>query len=292
MDSPTCGQNRVSVIIPTHGARNPERLTHMAKQIAPATEVIIVYAPLCSHQADIECVAGAKVVAAGKHATASECHAIGAQHATGNVLLFLPEEGIFPPASLRKYIAPLQRDYDLVLSAGGRVLTKGRLSTVRCACALLNDLLGQKQLGSASLETAPFSLTRTALEAIGPHKLQVPATALVSAVQKGLAITTVAPVSRERKSSAANQGVAKAKSLIFQEHAKAIQLLLQDQNVRGALPDGERHRILVQVPGLLHLRSVFYQHSREKEGDGWGAKRKERAKRARKRVQSRPKRSH
>lgn len=297
MDSQNYAQSLVSVIIPTHGgARNVERLVHIAKQVALATEVIIVCAGLPPHAADSEYVWGAKVVPASEQATASECRAIGAQHAQGNVLLFLEEGITLPLGSLKKYTAALLKGYDLVLSAGGRVLTtKGKLSSERCAYALLNHLLGQKQLGSASLEKAPFALNRKALEAIGQHHLHVPAAALVRAAQKALAITLVTSGSTgqaARKRSAANQPLAKKQALIFQEHGEAIQLLLQDKDVRGALPDGERHRILVQAPGLLHLRSVFYQESREKEGDEWGAKRKERPKRTRKRAQSRKKRSH
>ncbi|MGN7470615.1 glycosyltransferase family 2 protein [Brevibacillus sp. SAFN-007a] len=296
MDSQNDAQSLVSVIIPTHdGARNVERLVRMAKQVAPVTEVILVCAGLRRHAADADSgyMWGAKVVAASKQASASECRAIGAQHAAGDVLLFLDGGVNYPVDALKTYIAPLLQGYDLVLSAGGRLLTKGRLSQERCAYALLNHLLGRKQLGCASLEKAPFALNRKALEAIGQHHLHVPAIALVHAVQKGLVIAEV-PFgwTTARKSSAANQPLAKKTTMIFQEHAKAIQLLLQNNNVRGALPDGERQRILVQAPGLLHLRSVFFQESREKEEDGWGAKRKERAKRIRKRAQSRKKRSH
>jgi hypothetical protein len=295
MDATHDVQGLLSVIIPTHDqARNVERLVHAVKQVTPGAEMIIVCAGLQPHADDISVsyVWGAKVIAAESNASSSECRAIGAKHATGSVLLFLDERNGLSQACYKKWIAKVQQGYDVVMCADDFGQAKTKPGSVRYAFSFLNQLLGHRQFGSASLEKAPFILNRKALETIDFRALRIPAVALVKAVKKDLAITCE-PIERSaRKQLPPSQALAKPKSVLFEEHARAIHMLLQDKNERGAMPDGERHRILAQETGLLHLRSVFYQESDDKEADGWGAKRKERTKRIRKRAQRHKRRPH
>lgn len=289
MDSPIYDRPLLSVIIPiSDNARNTKKLLSFVKKIASDTEVIVVFQGVSSRAAMLSLDLGAQVIPIGIETNCNEARAIGSAHARGDIVLFMDERLEMPLLYLKKYVTQVKKGSDVVITTCTKpfVSKKGERSP-RSAYCLLNHLLGQKSMGSASFENTPFALSRNALDSIGSENFSNPAIALVQASALGLKMTKIVPLATRKQTTGASDNIPKDTRTIYHEHAKAIQLLTNGTTQRGADQDGKRHRALVEVTDVLHLRSVIHLESRVKEGGGWGAKRKTKYSRARKKTQRR-----
>ncbi|MED1783864.1 glycosyltransferase [Brevibacillus fortis] len=289
MDNRIYERPAVSVIIPiSDNARNLKRLLSFVKRIDPDTEVIVVYYGVSSQAAILYNEWGAHVLSTGLEVDSHEARAIGSAHAKGDVVLFIDERLAMPLLYLKKYVTLVKKGADVIITTcSDRSASKRGVRSPSSAYCLLNHLLGQKSMGSASFENIPFALSRNALEAIGSKSFCNPAVALVQASVMGLKMTTIAPFAPEKKPTGTRDIVRKDIRTIYQEHAKAIQMLSDGTKLRRADQDGQRHRDLVHSSDVLHLRSVIHLESRVKEGGGWGGKRKAKYARSHKKTQRR-----
>ncbi|MGG4446607.1 glycosyltransferase [Brevibacillus porteri] len=289
MDNRIYDHPAVSVIIPiSDSARNTKKLLSAVKRIDPHTEVIVVCNGVSSHETTLSNAWGAQVISTGLEVDSHEARAIGSAHARGDVVLFIDERLAMPLLYLKKYVMLVKKGSDVIITTcSDRSLSRRGKRSPRSAYCLLNHLLGQKRMGSASFENIPFALSRNALEAIGSESLCNPAVALVQASALGLKMTTIAPFSPEKQPTGTRDIVRKDIRTIYREHAQAIQLLTGGTKLRHADQDGQRHRDLVHSTDVLHLRSVFHLESRVKEGGGWGGKRKAKYARSHKKTQRR-----
>ncbi|TKI55425.1 glycosyltransferase [Brevibacillus antibioticus] len=279
----------VSVIIPmSDNARNMKKLLTFVKRIDPHTEVIVVCNGVGSQEAILSNEWGAQVISTDLDVDSHEARVIGSAHARGDVVLFIDEYLAMPLLYLKKYVTLVKKGSDVIITTcpDHWVTKRGKRSALSAYC-LLNHLLCQKSMGSASFENIPFALSRNALEALGSKNLCNPAVALVLASVLGLKITTIAPFAAEKQSTGTRDILRKDIRTIFREHAKAIQLLTGGTKLRSAEQDGQRHRDLVLSSDVLHLRSVIHLESRVKEGGGWGGKRKAKYARSHKKTQRR-----
>ncbi|MGF9909115.1 glycosyltransferase [Brevibacillus porteri] len=289
MDNQIYDHPAVSVIIPiSDNARHMKKLLSVVKRLDPETEVIVVCNGVSAQEAILSKVWGAQVISTGLEVDSHEARAIGSAHARGDVVLFIDERLAMPLLYLKKYVTLVKKGSDVIITtySDHSISRRGKRSP-RIAYCLLNHLLGQKKMGSASFENIPFALSRNALEAIGSETLCNPAVALVQASVLGLKMTTIAPFVPEKQPTGTRDIVRKDIRTIYREHAKAIQLLTGGMKLRRAEQDGQRHRDLVHSSDVLHLRSVFHLESRVKEGGGWGGKRKAKYARSHKKKQRR-----
>ncbi|MBG9945519.1 glycosyltransferase [Brevibacillus formosus] len=289
MDNRIYDRPAVSVIIPmSDNARNMKKLLSVVKRIDPHTEVIVVCNGVSSQEAILSDEWGAQVISTGLEADSHEARAIGSAHARGDVVLFIDERLAMPLLYLKKYVTLVKKGSDVVITTySDHWASKRGKHSARSAYCLLNQLLGQKRMGSASFENSPFALSRNALEAIGSMTLCKPAVALVQASVLGLKMTSIAPFTATKQPTGTRDIVRKDIRTIYWEHAKAIQLLTGGTKLRRAEQDGQRHRDLAHSSDVLHLRSVIHLESRVKEGGGWGGKRKAKYARSHKKRQRR-----
>ncbi|TQK53421.1 glycosyltransferase involved in cell wall biosynthesis [Brevibacillus sp. AG162] len=289
MDNRIYDRPAVSVIIPmSDNARNMKKLLSIAKRIDRDTEVIVVRNGVSSKEAILSNEWGALVISTGLEVDSHEARAIGSAHARGDVVLFIDERVAVPLLYLKKYVTLVKKGSDVIITTcSNRSVSRRGGGSPRSAYCLLNHLLGQKSMGSASFENIPFALSRYALEAIGSKTLINPAVALVQASVLGLKMTTIAPFAPEKQATGTRDIVRKDIRTIYREHAKAIQLLTGGTKLRRGEQDGQRHRDLVHSSNVLHLRSVIHLESRVKEGGGWGGKRKAKYARSHKKKQRR-----
>lgn len=275
MDSLDNALPEVSVIIPSSDESSTiQRTIQSVKKTELTLEVIVVCPGLTSRATRHAHALGAKVVHSHALITYDEARALGALHAKGETILFLEEKNSASPTLLNKIIDASKKGWDLVLTAYSSSPTKRKQSAQRLAARLLNHISGKTELEAASLCFVPYALNKSALKKIGHQLLCTPPLALACAVEQGLSVTTVTPLSARRRYAGKHSAMKKQMQLILREHAEAICYLMQDKGQRAGLPDGERFRVLLQAPELLHLRSVFNQEPSEREVDGWSAKRK------------------
>jgi len=275
MDSLDYEHPEVSVIIPaSDDSPFLRRLIQTAGKLTPFTEVIVVCPGPFSLTSRKALGAGIKVVHTGAAITYDEGRAIGAAHASGDILLFLDERVIASHALLKKYVTAATNGSDIVITSYSAQPPPRKQPAHRTAARLLNHLLGKPELGTGSMSFVPYAIKRSAMAQIGHHALCNPPLALAYAVKLELSTTSILPVPVLQWNTGTVPAMKKTTHTILQDHAEAIRFLMHEKGTRGGLPDGDRYRILLQAPGLLHLRSVFYQEPNGREGDGWGAKRK------------------
>ncbi|WP_312116567.1 hypothetical protein [Brevibacillus reuszeri] len=275
MDSLDKALPEVSVIIPAGDESSSIIQTiQMARKLSSALEVIVVCPGQKTYTTQKARILGAQVVHSHSVITYDEGRSLGAMYAKGETLLFLDERVRATSVLLNRIIDATNKGWDVVLTAYTPASSKSKPSSQRMAARFLNCISGKTELGAASLCFVPYALKQRAIERLGHQLLRTPPLALAFAGKAGLSITSIPSKTPLKWNKEADRTMHKQTQVILQEHAEAIRFLLQEKGQRAGLPDGDRFRILLQAPGLLHLRSVFYQEPSEREGNGWGAKRK------------------
>lgn len=272
MDNVENERPEVSVIIPAsdEGVKIP-LMINLVKKLSPSIEVIVV----CTGEAPITSLlaygSGARVIHVGSLFTYDEGRAIGGYHARGDYLLFLDERLSVPLRDLKKYVNAIKQGWDVVMTSGSGPSSQDNGTPEKMAILLLNHLTGNANMGTGSMYKIPYALNRKAFEQIGYQSLAVPPIAQVKAILHNLSVKWIQPDDPLVWNQAPVQTMIKNTRQILGDHMEAITLLTQGKGSRGGLPDGERYRNILQVPGSLHLRSVYLQEPNDwKGGEGGG----------------------
>lgn len=258
MDSIRADCPEVSVIISASDNAKPlRRMVEVAKQLSSATEVIVICPGMTPDAGRDASEAGATVITVGSFFTYEEGRAIGGQQACGQILLFFDERVSISLDRLKLYIRAIKKGWNVVMTTDSGPSSKNRLSSREMAYQLLNHVAGRGDLGASSLCKVPYALTRRALEAIGIHTLGSPPLAQIKTFLQGLSVTCIPNKRRRLGISAGHEQMTKSIKQVVQEHAEAINCLIQEKGRRADFPDGGRYRPLLQVKSKLHLRSVI-----------------------------------
>lgn len=179
--------------------------------------------------------------------------AIGAAHASGDLLLFV--DGDFPIDSqdLLPFIQRVESNQvDIALNDLTPLLRQyAPIDAVSLFKYFLNLALLRPDLYNNSLTAIPHALSRRVVEAIGFKNLMIPPLAQVMAIRKGFRVEGVHYVdvvkpNRIRKEHLLRNGRIEAFDRIFGDHLEALHYLLQQTNIRGGFSDGSRRRELVR----------------------------------------------
>lgn len=265
----------VSVIIP---ARDDSKWLHPIIQeirtMAQPVEVIVVcHQPSLATMEQIQ-KNDAVLIDTEEAITYDEGRGIGARHASGNVLLFMDDLAVRPCKQLEKFLQHIEKGTDLVLTRDQKPASSDQALSRRMAYLLLNHIAQRQDLGSASLYEVPFAMTRKAFDQLD-FKPFNPAVMLVEAIMQKFTVRAIPSKILGKRRTKAVQTMESSLQKILDEHAQAMSLWIQQRGKRGGLWDGNRYRPLLQVPGNLHLRSVFRSHEWEiLQGRGWDEKRR------------------
>ncbi|MBB6675593.1 glycosyltransferase family 2 protein [Cohnella nanjingensis] len=236
---------RVSVIVPVmNEKRTLARVLREAARIHTRTEVIAVVNGSTDGSLEIARRSGARVLVFDRPLGHDVGRSIGAQEASGNILLFIDADMVIPAEKLRSFTDAIGQGVDVALNDYSGPTRRASVHGVVLAKHALNALLGRPDLAGASMTAVPHAISRRALETIGAASLSVPPMAHTMAVHAGLTVKRVKRVnvgqlnplrtSRERTSS--------LKPLIVGDHVEAIHWWLRNTNDRGGYEDGNRHR--------------------------------------------------
>lgn len=259
----------VSVILPVIAVhRRLLALIRAAKQLALSTEVLMIcresqLSPAA--RAKIE-KAGGNVISVDESFSEEECRRIGSREAAGEILLFLDDRELLLPKQLLAYVEAIRRGGDVVMTVCRDSSLPKRASSRKMTQYLLNHVAGRGELGSASLYDAPFALSRYAMETLEFASSSPPVVQIKAFLQK-----MKVSVLRGRS----KPGMKVATERFLQDHTSALNTWMEVHGDRGGLWDGGRYRPLLQVPGHLHLRSVYRSSDWESMREGeWGETRK------------------
>lgn len=278
MDKVVVDRPEVSVVyVASDDTRTLRRMLTNVKELATSLEVIVV-SPKCvdtSYLGD-ESSWIDKIVSPSIYSY-DEGRALGARHARGETVLFLDERVDFSLPLWQQYVDAVRNGADVAVTVRTQTSTSAKKKKplpTRYAYRLLNHLLGHTELGTGTLSRIPFACSRKALKALGHECLRTPPIAYVKAAWQKLVVVGVHPDSAIKWTDDTRISMVKSTRQLLREHAYAIQLLVNLIGPRGGMPDGDRYRDLLHIPGELHLRSVFYPQPREDKGGVWGGKRK------------------
>lgn len=275
MDNLLADRPEVSVVIPiSHDAKTLRRMLENVKRMFLFAEVIVVCPAWTRISVPQACSPWVHMISSDSFQTYDQARSLGAYHARGEVILFLDERVVVAPALLKKYVTAIQSGADIAVAESSPPRANKKLTARRNAYRLLNHLLGLVELGAGTMSQVPYACNQRALEIIGYEGVCTPPIGIARAVKNKLVIVKVSPVPAIQWFRAPGATMKKGKWQVLHDHAKAIMSILHEIGRRGGLPDGERYRSLLKVPGRLHLRAVFYQQPYEGKGGKWGGKRK------------------
>ncbi|MFD2384377.1 glycosyltransferase family 2 protein [Paenibacillus xanthanilyticus] len=236
----------VSVVIPVmNERRHIAGVIREAFRVHPDSEVIVVANGSTDGSAEIARRMGAKVLSYPRPLGHDVGRAVGAEHARGDVCLFLDGDMIIPAAQLKPFVqAVLQGGVDVALNDYSGPTNKMQVHSVVLAKHALNTMLNRPDLAGTSLTAIPHALSRKALETIGTQSLSVPPLAHAKAVRLGLRVVPVQRVNvgklnlprRER------ERVAPLERLIMGDHLEALEWLALHSGARAGFADGRTAR--------------------------------------------------
>lgn len=192
----------------------------------------------------------------------AEGRAIGAAHATGDLILFIHADVIISARVLKQYCLEVWKGHDVVLNAYSGSHTSRFIDSSCQAQRLLNYILNRSDLAGSSLTTIPYALSRRALEVIGVENLIVPPKALAIAIDQGLRIkrsleVDISFLNRKREKDTGE----KANEVIVGDHAEAISMLIHKRGIRGGFTDLGRRRDLLHWEGSSEIRQEVERES-------------------------------
>ncbi|MED4781167.1 glycosyltransferase [Brevibacillus choshinensis] len=275
MDNLLDDRPEVSVVIPvSDDAKTLRQMLENVNRMAFSAEVFVVCPTWTRISVPQAYSSRVHVIPSDSFHTYDQGRSLGSYNARGEVVLFLDERVIVAPALLKKYVTAIKNGADIAVTESAPFRPNNKLAAPRQAYRLLNHLLGLVDLGDSTMSKVPYACNQRALEIIGYEGLCTPPVGWVRAVKEKLAIVKISPEPAIQWWNASRDTMKKSKSQVLHDHTKAIRTILDDIGRRGGLPDGERYRSLLKVPGRLHLRSVFYQQPNESKRGKWGGKRK------------------
>lgn len=206
--------------------------------------------------------------------------AVGAYHASGDILLFLDGDIPISHLDLIPFILAIEQGYDIALNNltwSAKLPIRPHFTTIIKQAT--NHLLKQSELSVNSLLAIPHAISRNALETIGWWNLVDPVLAQAMAIQKGLKITVAQEVDvinnnkiRPIHLSIREQSVyPESTNRIIGDHLQAINYLINKRGFRGGFSEGNRNRSIVnnikppQNRGIKARRSAIIPVCEEKD---------------------------
>ena len=270
--SPSLHKRALSIIITaTHSASHLPDTIEVCKQLAPLDIILAVAADLANELASDEyrqCV----IVPVETATSLFAGRELGARKARGDVLLFLGEEHVYSPSALQRFLFPvLYGRQQAVLAKEAHVHRRKTGCSYHDLVLLLNDGIGQQQLGNSSLIATPHAITRQALRILGAESLAHPAQAHCDLLRSGLAVDVqaVEPDRGRQPFSPLLHGSLISESSLFEQEAVAALLdVFSRLSPRGGLADGGRKREIARKlqdshsqPFRTHTPSSPFPHT-------------------------------
>lgn len=236
---------RLSVIIPVRNERATiQAVIRECFMLDPAAEVVVVSNGTTDGSDELARQTGASVLAYREPLGHDVGRAVGAQRATGDILLFLDGDMVIPAARLRPFVDMVRHGADIVLNDySGPVDTRAPHDVV-VAKHVLNMVCHRPDLRGLSLSAVPHAMSRTALAAIGSEHLAVPPLAYAMALERGLQVMAAPTVQvgklnplRSHRRNGDPIG-----RMMLGDHLEAIAWLLTRTDRRGLRHDYGRRR--------------------------------------------------
>ncbi|WP_090738362.1 glycosyltransferase [Paenibacillus sp. Mc5Re-14] len=249
-EPPSVGKVLVSVIIP---AMNEQRtigaVIREARHVHPQTEVIVVENGSHDRTAKVAAAAGARVLSFPEPLGHDVGRRIGAEAASGQILLFLDGDIVIPCVRLRPFIQAVCAGADVVLNDYHGPVNRTPIHPVVEAKHVLNILSNRADLGGASMTGIPHAISQKALKEIGLKSLEKPPLFQVMSIVSGLRVVTVhgIAVGRMNATRKKQNGKDPLAGVIVQDHLDAIAWLTSRLGARAGYTDLERKRIRDEV---------------------------------------------
>ncbi|GIP39124.1 hypothetical protein J31TS4_24040 [Paenibacillus sp. J31TS4] len=238
---------KVSVIIPVMNEKKTlAAVISEAYSIHPRTEVIVVANGSKDGSSKIAESMGARVYHYEEPLGHDVGRSIGAEHAKGEILLFLDGDIVIPKEKLKPFIWAIQRGADVALNRYNGGVKRKKVHPVVLSKHAFNVMLGHPELKGASLTAIPHAISKKAVEIIGSSLLAVPPKAQAAAFLKGLKIRTPIFVDVGKPNPLKRGRRDPVKALIIGDHLEAIHWYIQQTDNRGEMADDKRMRKLVR----------------------------------------------
>jgi CTP:molybdopterin cytidylyltransferase MocA len=236
----------VSVIIPAmNESKRIGAVIRQARRLHAKTEVIVVVNGSKDGTERISRELGAKVIRYGSPLGHDVGRAIGAIHATGDILLFLDGDMAIPASDLKPFVQAVADGADVAINSYSGFTRTDEVHHVVLAKHVLNVALSKPELQGSSMTTVPHAMSRKALELIGTKQLAVPPLAQAIATAKGLKVERAHYVDVGRRKNPRKRTEYKIDplvDLIVGDHLEAIGWLLKETGPRGQFTDLARDR--------------------------------------------------
>ncbi|WP_226001791.1 glycosyltransferase family 2 protein [Paenibacillus sp. BJ-4] len=244
------GKLLVSVIIP---AMNEQKtigaVIREARRVHPHTEVIVVENGSSDRTAKVALAAGARVISFPEPLGHDVGRRIGAEAASGQVLLFLDGDIVIPYVRLRPFIQAICAGADIVLNDYHGPVNHTSVHPVVDAKHVLNILSNRADLGGASMTAIPHAISQRALKKIGLKSLEKPPLFQAMSIVSGLRVVTVygIAVGRMNATRKKQNGKDPLVDVIVQDHLDAISWITSHLGTRAGFIDLGRKRIRDEV---------------------------------------------
>lgn len=241
----------LSVIIPAMNEKSTLRdVLHEAGRVHPRSETIVVANGSTDGTAELARECGARLIYTPEPLGHDVGRRVGAEAASGQVLLFVDADMVIPARELRPYVKAVLSGIDVALNGYSGPVHRKHIHPVVLAKHVLNGLLSRSDLQGASLTAVPHAMSLQAAEAIGLDALEVPPLALARAVLMGLNVQAVhtVPVGKLNPVRARRRNKGKGKrfdpltSLVAGDHLEAVEWLIRQRGPRGGYSDLGRKR--------------------------------------------------
>lgn len=246
----SAGKFRVSVIIPAMNEQKTIRaVIREARRVHPHTEVIVVENGSNDRTAKKAAAAGARVLSFPEPLGHDVGRRIGAEAASGQILLFLDGDIVIPFVRLRPFIQAICAGADVALNDYHGPVNGTPVHPVVDAKHVLNILSNRADLGGASMTGIPHAISQRALKKIGLKSLDKPPLFQAMSIASGLRVVTVYGIAVGRMNAIRKKqnGKDPLVDVIIQDHLDAIAWLTSNLGTRAGFTDLERKRIRDEV---------------------------------------------
>ncbi|WP_342415320.1 glycosyltransferase [Paenibacillus sp. FSL R10-2782] len=240
----------ISVIIP---AMNEQKtigaVVREARHVHPHTEVIVVENGSSDRTAKAAKAAGARVLSFPQPLGHDIGRRIGAEAASGQVLLFLDGDIVIPCVRLKPFIQAIHAGADLALNDYHGPVDRTSVHPVVEAKHVLNILSNRADLGGASMTGIPHAISRKTLNKIGLKSLEKPPLFQAMTITSGLRVVTVRGIAVGKVNATRKKinGRDPLVDVVVQDHLDAIAWLTSHLGTRAGYTDLKRKRIRNEV---------------------------------------------
>ncbi|WP_431087107.1 glycosyltransferase family 2 protein [Paenibacillus sp. 8b26] len=248
--SSSAGKLLVSIIIP---AMNEQKtigaVVREARHVHPHTEVIVVENGSRDRTAKAAKAAGARVLSFPQPLGHDIGRRVGAEAASGQVLLFLDGDIVIPCVRLKPFIQAVCAGADVALNDYHGPVERTSVHPVVEAKHVLNILSKRADLGGASMTGIPHAISLRALNKIGLKSLEKPPLFQAMSIASGLRVVTVRGIAVGKVNATRKKmnGRDPLTDVVVQDHLDAIAWLTSHLGTRAGYTDLKRKRIRDEV---------------------------------------------